>query len=127
MSQEYHSRQNHSARHPRSSSGGKPVPPSNRHGEESERRPPARRRRRRRLGVLGALLYVVVVLGVSALLASLGWTWANDLLALNKPEHTATITLPEDIFTTEEIEVESTAEDGTTVTETETATVADIG
>ena len=127
MSQEYHSRQNHSAGHPRSSSGGKRVAPSNRHGEEGERRPPARRRRRRRLGVLGALLYVVVVLGVSALLASLGWTWANDLLALNKPEHTATITLPEDIFTTEEIEVESTAEDGTTVTETETATVADIG
>ena len=46
-----------------------------------------------------ALLYVVLVLGVSVLLACVGWIAANDLLALNKPEHSATVVLPEEAFT----------------------------
>lgn len=73
---------------------------------------PPRRRRRRRMGALGALFYVVLVIGVSALLAGLGWIWAGDVLALNKTELTATITLPDDIFTYSE----ETNEEGETVT-----------
>ena len=78
-----------------------------------------RRRRRRRLGAWGALLYVVLVIGVSALLAGLGWIWAGDVLALNKAEITATITLPDDIFTY----TEETNEEGETVT----VSHADVG
>jgi len=78
-----------------------------------------RRRRRRSLGAWGALLYVVLVIGVSALLAGLGWIWAGDVLALNKAEITATITLPDDIFTY----TEETNEEGETVT----VSHADVG
>ena len=95
-------------------------------GEASGQRPVKRRRRRRRMGALGALIYVAFVLGISALLAGLGWTWACDLLALNKQEHTAVITLPEEIFTQEERKVERTAADGTSETVTETISVADM-
>ena len=89
--------------------------------------PRSRRRRRRGMGPLGALIYVVLVIGISALLAGLGWTWAGDILALNKEPLTATVTLPDDIFTTEEVEVEQTDEDGNvTGTTTETVEVADV-
>lgn len=57
--------------------------------------PPPRRRRRRGMGVLGALLYVVAVIGASALLASLGWDWACDVLALNKPDVEVQVTVEE--------------------------------
>ena len=61
---------------------------------ERARRPASResehpRRRRRRsagLSMLFALLYVVGVIGVSVILACVGWAAANDVLALNKPE-----------------------------------------
>ena len=72
-------------------------------GSQGGQPPRKRRRRRRRMGALGALLYVVLVIGVSALLAGLGWVWAGDVLALNKEEHAAVITLPEDIFTYTEV------------------------
>ena len=77
------------------------------------------RRPRRRLGAWGALLYVVLVIGISALLAGLGWIWASDVMALNKAEVTATITLPDDIFTY----TETTNEEGETVT----VSSADVG
>lgn len=54
------------------------------------------RRRKRRSGVSGAVIYVIFVIGVSALLACIGWVAANDVLALNKPEKTATITITND-------------------------------
>jgi UPF0755 protein len=63
------------------------------------------------MGALGALLYVAFVIGVSTLLATFGWTLAGDVLALNKEEHSATITLPDDIFKTSQEE-----EDGVTTT-----------
>ncbi len=69
--------------------------------------PQKKRRRRRRLGAVGALFYVAFVLGVSTLLATYGWTLANDVLALNKVDHSAVITLPENIFSEKEIEVET--------------------
>ncbi len=98
-----------------------------REGPPRREEPPRRRKRRRRgLGILGALLYVVFVLGASALLAGLGWTWACDVLALNKAEHSAVITLPGDIFADEERERKETDEDGDTTVITETVSAADM-
>lgn len=54
------------------------------------------RRRRRRASPLGTLLYILFVLGVSGLLAGIGWITANDVLALNKQELTAMITITDD-------------------------------
>lgn len=78
----------------RPSSGGQP-----RRREETRRTSNSSQRRKKRSGVGGALLYVIFVIGVSALLACVGWIAANDVLALNKPEKTATITITsEDSF-----------------------------
>ena len=66
--------------------------------EESQRSSNTRRRKKRS-GVSGAVIYVIFVIGVSALLACIGWVAANDVLALNKPAKTATITITnEDSF-----------------------------
>lgn len=57
------------------------------------------KRRKKRSGLSGAAIYVIFVIGVSALLACIGWVAANDVLALNKPAKTATITISnEDSF-----------------------------
>ncbi len=73
----------------------------------------AQRRSRRRSGTgratSFAMLYLVSVLGVSMLLAALGWIAANDVLALNKPALDATVVLSEDFFTVRQ----TTNEDGT--------------
>lgn len=58
------------------------------------------------------LIYLLVVTLAAYFLASAGWHWANDLLALNKEEATAEIVLEESIFTTEE----SVDEEGEPVT-----------
>ena len=50
---------------------------------------------KRSSGVGFMLFYVVFVIGISALLACVGWMAANDILALNKPEKTITITITE--------------------------------
>ena len=59
--------------------------------------PRAKKKRRRSTGarIAGALLYVCIVIGVSGVLATLGWAWAGDLLALNKEPATAEITVDE--------------------------------
>ncbi len=56
---------------------------------------PRKRRRKRSTGAsIGfAALYVIFVIGVSVLLACVGWIAANDVLALNKESHAATITI----------------------------------
>lgn len=73
-----------------------------------------RRRRRRSSGAkaASAFLYVLIVIGVSAVLATVGWTWAGDLLALNKEYSSAVIKLPESIFTYRDV----TDENGDTTT-----------
>ena len=80
-----------------------------------------RSRRRRSTGVRVALagLYVLFVIGISAILATVGWTWANDLLALNKEYSSVIITLSPDSF----IQTQEKGEDG----ETHTVTRADMG
>ena len=56
---------------------------------------PRRRRRARSVGVtfLVAVLYFVCVLSIAFLLATFGWRWAGDLLALNKDPLTASVTI----------------------------------
>ena len=64
---------------------------------QPERRPrPQRSGRRRGTSVSFALIYVVFVIGISALLACVGWVAANDVLALNKPEKEVTVTISAD-------------------------------
>lgn len=61
---------------------------------------PVRRERQSRSGCLGGLLYFVFVVSVSVIIACLGWMAATDVLALNKGDTTAVVTLPETAFST---------------------------
>ena len=90
MSQEEYRNEGRPARS-NGSHGGKRVASSHPEGE----RRPARRRRKKRLGAWGVLLYVIFVLGISCLLAGVGWMWANDVLALNKAPLTAVVEIAE--------------------------------
>ncbi len=68
-----------------------------RRGREPERRPaPPRRRRKRRSPLSSSMMYLLMVFGISAILAVVGWTMANDVLSLNKDPVTAAITVQED-------------------------------
>lgn len=62
---------------------------------ENDRPAPRKRKRRRGMGIWGALLYVVLVIGASGLLAGVGWIAACDVLALNKPALEAVVTVDE--------------------------------
>ncbi len=59
---------------------------------------PRRKKKHRSAGRTAALvlLYVAAVIGVSILLACIGWTAAGDVLALNKPEKSITFTISPD-------------------------------
>nr|WP_317324266.1 endolytic transglycosylase MltG [uncultured Flavonifractor sp.] len=82
--------------HSRSSHGGKHLASSGRSGGREEERAPARRRKKRKgLGPWGLPIYVICVLSVSILLACVGWMWAGDVLALNKPALTAVVEVAE--------------------------------
>lgn len=71
---------------------------------------PIQRREDTGTGCLGGVLYAVFILCISIILACLGWMAASDMLALNKEGFTATVVLPDSIFTTEV--VDTTDEDG---------------
>lgn len=65
--------------------------------EEPERRPaPQRRRRNKRSPLSNSMLYIVMVCAVSIVLAEVGWSLANDMLALNKDKVTATIVVDDE-------------------------------
>lgn len=66
--------------------------------EPSQPRPRKKRARRRSAGarVAGAFLYVILVIGLSAVLATLGWAWACDLLGLNKEPLSIEVTIDDD-------------------------------
>lgn len=71
--------------------------PDRRRAREPEHRSaPPRRRRRRRSPLSGSMMYLLMVFGISAILAVVGWTMANDVLSLNKDPVTAAITVQED-------------------------------
>lgn len=100
--------------------------------QESTQRPSQRpsgasRSRRRRRKRMNPILYVLIVVAVSAILAGIAWMWAGDVLALNKPAHSAVITLPESIFTTREVTATTEDENGQTETATKTVNIADLG
>ena len=60
----------------------------------------------------GAILYTVLVIVAAFVLATVGWTWASDLLALNKEYSSTIITVPSSYVT----QTEETTEDGETYT-----------
>jgi len=72
--------------------------------EESERDyRPIRQSHEYRSGCLGGLMYFVFILCLGVLLACLGWMAASDLMALNKKEFSANVTLPMSIFESETV------------------------
>ena len=87
--------------------------------QKRDARPRGRKRRSTGMRVVLAFVYVLFVVGAAAILATLGWNWAGDLLALNKDYSSSIITLDEGDFT----EQQETGADGETIT----ATRADIG
>ena len=67
--------------------------------EESERDyRPIRQSHEYRSGCLGGVMYFLFIICLSLVLACLGWMAASDMLALNKKEVTATVSLPMNIF-----------------------------
>lgn len=72
--------------------------------EESERDyRPIRQSHEYRSGCLGGVMYMVFILCISVILACLGWMAASDMLALNKPTFSSTVSLPLSIFETETV------------------------
>lgn len=68
-----------------------------RYYDEPDRRPPPpRRRRKRRSAFSSSMSYILMVCGISIVLALVGWSMANDMLALDKDEKSAAITVKED-------------------------------
>ena len=94
----------------------------------SGRQSGGRRRRKRSIAarISGALLYVLFVIGISAVLATMAWLWAGDVLALNKAEHSASITIPETIFSDTEVEDKTTGDDGVETVTKQTVKMADL-
>ncbi len=93
--------------------------------EESERDyRPVRQSHEYKSGCLGGIMYFVFILCVSVILACLAWMAASDMLALNKDDFTAKVTLPMSIFTSETVD---TFDEKGNKTGTERVTKADIG
>jgi len=70
---------------------------------------PIRQNRQGKSGCLGGMMYFLFVVSISVIIACLTWMAATDVLALNKEENSAVITLPADAFST------VTSEDGSVV------------
>ncbi|MCD7844251.1 MAG: endolytic transglycosylase MltG, partial [Clostridiales bacterium] len=70
--------------------GGPPLPPEPPQSAAEKRQPKTLPE-----SILAALIYVVGVLVISFVLATVGWRWANDLLALDKTENTVSFTVSE--------------------------------
>lgn len=64
--------------------------------EEPERRGSSRRKNDKRSPLSNSMLYIVMVCAISMVLAALGWSLANDMLALNKDNTTATIVVEDE-------------------------------
>lgn len=64
-------------------------------GEGSRTVSRGKQKKGRSLGsrIAGALLYVCIVIALSGVLATLGWAWAGDLLALNKQPASTEVTV----------------------------------
>ena len=88
--------------------------------EEKRQAPRRRKPKQRTYGarLAGAFLYALLVIVVSVVLATVGWTWANDLLALDKEYTSIIMTIPADSM----VEEERTTDSG----EVYTVEVADV-
>lgn len=90
------------AQHDRAVEAGRRAAPQTK--QEAQERPerdfrPVRQERQGRSGCLGGFLYFVFVVSVSVIIACLAWMAATDVLALNKGDKSAVVTLPDTIFT----------------------------
>jgi len=65
---------------------------------------PIRQSHEYRTGCLGGLMYFAFVVCISIVLACLAWMAASDMLALNKDDFTAVVTLPSSIFKSETVD-----------------------
>ena len=83
---------------------------------------PVKRGRTKRTGCLGGIMMFLFIVCVSAVLACLGWMAATDVLGLGNQEGIVEVTIPKDIFTQEDRQIEN--DDGS-ITET-TVDLADI-
>ncbi|MBQ9687369.1 MAG: endolytic transglycosylase MltG [Oscillospiraceae bacterium] len=65
---------------------------------------PVRQSHESRSGCLGGIMYFTFIVCVSLVLACLAWMAASDMLALNKDDFTAVVTLPSSIFQSETVD-----------------------
>lgn len=65
---------------------------------------PVRQSHESRSGCLGGIMYFTFIVCVSLVLACLAWMAASDMLALNKKDFTAVVTLPSSIFQSETVD-----------------------
>ena len=92
--------------------------------EESERDyRPVRQSHEYKSGCLGGMMYFVFIICIGIILACLAWMASSDMLALNKPEFSASVTLPMSIFESETVD---TLDENGVKTGTKRVTHADI-
>ena len=92
--------------------------------EESERDyRPVRQSHEYKAGCLGGVMYFVFIVCIGIILACLAWMACSDMLALNKAEYSANVTLPMSIFESETVD---TLDENGVKTGTERVTHADI-
>ena len=65
---------------------------------------PIRQSHEYRSGCLGGLMYFAFIVCISIVLACVAWMAASDMLALNKDDFTAVVTLPSSIFESETVD-----------------------
>ncbi len=107
------------AQHDRAAQSSRPAAGRQAPQERPERDyRPVRQERQGKSGCLGGLLYFVFVLSASIIIACLTWMAATDVLALNKGDNSAVVTLPDTIFT------QTAGEDGKPVKEADINYVA---
>ena len=90
---------------------------------------PVRQSHEYKSGCLGGVMYFVFILCVSVILACLAWMATSDMLALNKDDFTAKVTLPMSIFESETVDKfdENGVKTGTErVTRADISYVADV-
>ena len=99
--------------------------PSNYTGDEESERDyhPVRQSHEYHSGCMGGIMYFVFIACVSVVLACLAGMAASDMLALNKDEFTAVVTLPMSIFSSETVD---TYDEEGNKTGTERVTYADM-
>jgi len=84
---------------------------------------PIQKRRDGKTGCLGGLMYFIFIISISIILACVSWMAASDVLALNKEDKTADVTLPDTVFS----EVKQSVKDSSGKSTEKTVSSANIG